>query len=191
MQALPMITPSIVSIARTLFARNACSAGSTSHPRKADVLRGAAIGGGTTESDAFRGFGVSSVSFTDSQCAIQCETFSKCSSRVLASFRRDRAAAPRDIAPPLRCACPALHRAAPASRARPHARANRFDPACSRYKPSNTALHPRHLCPKAPAPRPAIISKSRIVRAHQRSGLNRRLHVRRLILFWKKEITSK
>src|SRR5260370_38025504 len=112
------------------------------------LLFGACMGGGTTESDATRWFGVSSVSFTGFSA--------KLSRDAPIAFwrpcRRDPVATPPGIARRPRPASLAIHRGAPANHERRHGKASRSDPECSPNRPSNLSrLRPGSYW-RAPAP---------------------------------------
>src|SRR3984957_10477311 len=64
MQALPMMTPSMVNMARTLFARRACRARLQVSPISSGLFRRMVSGAFTDEWEARAGFGDSRESFT-------------------------------------------------------------------------------------------------------------------------------
>src|SRR5580700_3696568 len=112
------------------------------------LLFGACIGGGTTESDATRGFGVSSVSFTGFSAKLSRDApivfWRPC--------RRDPVATPPDIARRPRPVSLAIHRGALATHERRHGKASRSDLACSPNRPSNLSRPRRGSYWRAPAP---------------------------------------
>src|SRR5271154_3596596 len=137
MEPLPMITPSIVSIARILLARKACMARDQVSLQKAAVFCVVAIRNLTRERRRRAATGTSRV--FGGASALPCAWA--------------QAAEPRGTVPPRRRAFPAPRKGGPPIRVRQQARASHCDPACLRDRISNRVRRSEDLHSPAPQQR--------------------------------------
>src|ERR1700721_2692745 len=134
MQPLPMMTPSIVNAARSLFARNAWRARSQVSFQYADLLRTLDMAAISDYPDEFPG-AISISPGVPAAFSLPCV--------------RDRVAEKRDIARLLRRAFLALRRGARATRAQRREKANHCDQACWRDRTSSPVRNARDPLPIA------------------------------------------
>src|SRR6185437_2229697 len=181
MHALPIITPSIVSVARTLFARSACRARCQVSFQNTG-LRGVAV-------IACLGFGFlwfqseAPVGFALEECGLRHRRAALTrAGAIVRALRFDPGptAARRGTVRPPRRDCLATHKAALAIRGPTHGAANRFDPAWWRERISGRpplrpdrnlkAREPRRDSSpggdhwRSPAPQPLWRARSRLLR---------------------------
>ena len=150
MQALPIMTPSIVRVARILLLRRASHASpqvSASRISKfisplyiPDSMRSPSR---DSQMSSIRkpGVKVAARSHERNPETLRRSFFQLFQPRPRLTSPRLQPQAPRGIVRRLPRACPALRRAVQASLGRPRGKASRFDPACSRDRISSTSPH--------------------------------------------------